>query len=60
VGLGLSEDFDSRFRTLDDGDQEAVVVAVERVKRLGADLDASPLVVDIGRWATAEPARASR
>ena len=45
---GFPRDFDAWFRTLDDGDQEAIVIAVEQVKRHGIDLDSSPLVDDIG------------
>jgi len=36
--VGLSQDCDAWFRTLDDGDQEAVVDAVEHVKGLATTL----------------------
>ena len=47
--IGLSQDFDAWFRDLEDDDQEAVVVAVEQVKELGANLDDSPLVRPVRR-----------
>jgi len=42
--IGRTQDFDDWFRDLDDPEQEAIVVAVDRLKELGDDIDAAAFV----------------
>ena len=42
--IGLSDNFDVWFTGLDDSEQEAIVVAVNRLKEVDDNLDAAPFV----------------